>query len=721
MILRARLTIALSCLILTTAVQSARSEMPLGDPGRSATYRITDQNVEAGSTVENLRVTVGDSETWNGTEGQWLQLDATKKNGARFSVWLLCEAPPASTSSAEATVLRYLLQEGDARPAEYRHGVTQRAVLPGSGAWPFLFPQPSETTAADTLPEAASYLGHAYLREEFVEALPQLPEAPIVRLLRPDVLTGVPHNTRQVDETRRHDGSDYEYIPLTEDDFKTMIEAGLNCFSADAAQAEWFDDAGVFYWGGGAEMPYPECLYRPLYIGPALYLDEPSVHVRDYVLRPRFKEDESLRRSVTPQLAMTELEKLYAETIASGAPTQFVKSLAGRPDVDLGTMNFLQPNIYSWETMVSSAAYELLYHPETPDAIVFEPPGRLGTRRTLPEMNMSFGCQIPVTGSDHFIDIIIGFVRGAARVSGKQWGISTYGGVDRTESAAFISRAYETGATRFFYWDSAMTACVPFTEVLDRTRHLTALAKDYPARDLPRLLRAAEVAILLPPGYSLGHVHMGKGPLWGLPELNLERVNREGKTYRTVMGNFFTEIERCIRQGVAFDLLWDLPQVKIEEQGYREVIRVREDGKVETMVDGQSDTLDGPRIPGRPAGEAPSLEVTLGESRGAAPCSITVSAQIREGSAPVYYAPLPDNDGVHQKLQVLWEVYGPNEEDYAFRAPEIDFAPATVEGYGEFKADATLHFTKPGRYRLRAATTDLAGRSTVVWKEIEIR
>jgi len=33
-----------------------------------------------------------------------------------------------------------------------------------------------------------------------------------------------------------------------------------------------------------------------------------------------------------------------------------------------------------------------------------------------------------------------------------------------------------------------------------------------------------------------------------------------------------------------------------------------------------------------------------------------------------------------------------------------------------------VNFTveKPGPYRLRAATTDLAGRSTVVWKEFRV-
>ena len=42
---------------------------------------------------------------------------------------------------------------------------------------------------------------------------------------------------------------------------------------------------------------------------------------------------------------------------------------------------------------------------------------------------------------------------------------------------------------------------------------------------------------------------------------------------------FFTEIERCLRLGVAFDLLWDLDVLRLD--GYREVVRVREDGRVE--------------------------------------------------------------------------------------------------------------------------------------------
>ena len=60
---------------------------------------------------------------------------------------------------------------------------------------------------------------------------------------------------------------------------------------------------------------------------------------------------------------------------------------------------------------------------------------------------------------------------------------------------------------------------------------------------------------------------MGRGNLWGLGELNLERHNKEGIKYRTVMHNFFTEIERAIRLGVAFDLIWDLAELKLSAFG----------------------------------------------------------------------------------------------------------------------------------------------------------
>ena len=61
-----------------------------------------------------------------------------------------------------------------------------------------------------------------------------------------------------------------------------------------------------------------------------------------------------------------------------------MKGLRARNDVDLGDMDFPQENLYTWETMVSTAAYQLSQDPRVPEAVVFEPPGRIGSLRTLP-------------------------------------------------------------------------------------------------------------------------------------------------------------------------------------------------------------------------------------------------------------------------------------------------------------------------------------------------
>jgi len=476
----------------------------------------------------------------------------------------------------------------------------------------------------------------------------------------------------------------------------------------------------VFYWGIGAEqVSYPECLYRSNYLGPILFLDEPAVCTRDHVIRPRLKENPEFRKTITPQAVLEEFKKYFHQAKYQGAPSALIRGLAARPDVNVGDMDFLQQNLYSWETMISSALYQLGEgEGGPPSSMVFEPPGRFGTRRTLPEMNMAYGCQIPVDDPKNLIGIIYGFLRGAARLTDKGWGTSIYGQVDRADAPWFLTYAYDLGAQHFFFWDSARLACVPYGECLALARTLRAHAETHPDRNMQKLKQAAEVAILLPPGYNLGHVYMGKGNLWGLGELNLERLNREGVKYRTVMGNFFTEIERCIRMGVAYDLFWDIEGHRFT--GYRQIVRVREDGKVEVTVDGKSTLHDGPRSPSRPEGVPPQLDIELSTQTGKAPLQITARAFLTRGSSDVYYTLGANSKGIYRNVMVLWELYGPEEEDYRFLGGENREPRILDEGT---RAEVEIQFAirQPGKYRLRAATADLAGRTTVVWKSIAVK
>lgn len=583
-------------------------------------------------------------------KGPWTSMAAVKRDGGRFTVH----------SSRDG---RYLLQEGAGPLREFRNAVTGAPVRPSLGGWEQLLP------AAES--ETVTVLGHVYRRAGGGEVA--APVAAETVYLQADMWVGPASNRKQKDETRRYDTSEYEYVDFTEADYRTMAEAGVTCVRVNERQAPWADRMGLFYWGT-ASLPYPEMLYRPQYLGPVLYLDEPAVGTRDHVLRPRMAKDPALRRAMTPAYAMEAFREHFAESHARAAGA-LMKQLRARKDIDVGTMNIAQANLYSWETMEANAGYELLHGPA---AFVWEPAGRVGSHRTVPELNMTYGTRFPM--APHVVPSIInGFLRGAARATGKQWGISIYGAVEPGDAPYWLTRAYDDGATRFFFWDNYQLACVPFGEVLALARHLKAHARAH-----PRLKKApeAELAIVIPAGYNLGHVFFGKGMLWGIPELNGERRNAAGSTYREVMSAVFAEMEKAMRRGVAFDVLWDLPG--LEPKGYREVVRIGEGTRfVRPVMEG-----------------APDLRVDVSEGAGG---WFTARATT---NADVYYTTGADNRGEYRNARFYWELYGPEEEDLQVIPP------------GE-----TVRFAlgRKGIYRLRVATVDRAGRSTVVWKELTWR
>ena len=695
---------------------------PLGKPGQIATYYHESEDSLPDTAVKTLTVVIGSVEERESVLFQWLCLRATKASGEKFAVWLLSEnVPSEDLKVARATTSRYILQIGDDMPLEFRDRFTGEPVLPSLGVWHYLFPKPvDKETQNDLFPQTAKYLGHTY-RLTHISDSDESVAPPDTRLLslRPDVLIGPPSNTRQKDETRRYDTSDYELVSLTEDDYDEMIAAGINCIRVDTEQVEWVKNRNVFYWGIDAvTLGYPECLYRSNYLGPAIFMDEPAVCTRDHVLRPRLEADADFRKAVTPQLAFEAFQDYFHTAKYDGAPTRLCKGLEAHPDVDLGDMQFLQENLYTWDTIISSAAYQLSEgNTASPAAIVFEPPGRVGTMRTLPEMNMTYGCQIPIDNPKNMASILYGFLRGAARQTDKGWGMSIYGQVHRADAFWFQTHAYDLGARHFHYWDNYQLACVPYSEVLSLSRNLSAHVESHPHRNLDALRKAAEIVILLPPGYNLGHVEMGRGNLWGVGELNLERRNRDGIKYRTVMHNFFTEIERAIRLGVAFDLLWDLPDLKLSD--YREVIRISEDGQVEIHEGGETALHAGARTPTRPTGTSPTLTVDVSTSQTDIPLEVRACATVTEGSAAVYYTRGADANGIYNNEMVLWELFGPAEEDYRFLNREhSEIRINQTESVAE--VEIRFRLKNRGNYRLRTTTVDMAGRTAVAWKTLSV-
>ena len=98
------------------------------------------------------------------------------------------------------------MQEGSAEAREYRNPVTGKAVLPSTGAWEHLFPRAAGAGRV-------RYLGHLYVRDAGNGEASDAPPQPRLVHLRPDLMIGPASNTRQKDETRRYDGSEYELTP----------------------------------------------------------------------------------------------------------------------------------------------------------------------------------------------------------------------------------------------------------------------------------------------------------------------------------------------------------------------------------------------------------------------------------------------------------------------------------------------------------------------------
>ncbi|MBL8220511.1 MAG: hypothetical protein JNL62_14855, partial [Bryobacterales bacterium] len=653
-----------------------------------ARYRLSGSAAKA-SVVQELTVTSGVMEAGL----RWTKLAAKKHNGDQYTLWTQSAGEPSREN-----VKRYLFQDSRMkRPREYRDALTQAAVLPAHGGWEQL------RLPLTALPESLHYLGHDYRRETVSAGETVLPPSDVeVVLLRPDLFVGQASNTKQKEETRRWDGSDYELTPLTREDYGRMHQAGITVVRVNDAQWQWADELGLYFWGGLKEAPYPEILYRANYIGPALFLDEPAVGTRDHVVRPRLAKDAAYRKALSPQVMLQEFRVHFAHALQDGAPWTLMKSLRARADVDVGDMNFPQQNLYTWETMVSTSTYQLSQDGAVPNAFVFEPPGRIGTRRTLPEIDMTYGVQFPPDDPKALTSILFGFLRGAARVTGKQWGVSIYGAVDRSDAPFWLTHAYDLGATRFFFWDNYQLACVPFAEVLRLARHLSDHARAHPRPDWTALRKAATAAVLLPPGYDLGHVQTGKGNLWGINELNLERMNARRVSYRTVMSRFFAEVERLFRSGEPFDLLWDLQGVDVS--GYSTVVRVHEDGKV--------DRRDGKVLP-------PRLAVSVSAAAEGQGLAVTARARVDETTSKVFYSFGTDSEGVYRNALVAWEVHGPEAEDQVPLLPE-GLKPRSVVDASGGTAEVKFAVTRPGNYKMRAATVDTAGRSTVVWHPFRV-
>ncbi len=685
-----------------------------GKPGDVGIYRYPAGDSVPSSLVTRLELRWGPKHS----NTQWSRLDAYKADGRRFRVWLLARRSLAGTAGQEAfPIKRYLFQEGSEKPVEYQNQFTGDAVLPSHGFWRYQLPRaPDIAQSGFVFPKKVSFLGHAFNLESVgVEEPFQIPPAKILRLPC-NLEVGAKRDRRDRRELRRFDGEPVDLIRYEPADYPERIGHGQTTFNAPADQVRFVRRESVFYCGDDPlSMRYPECLFRSNYLGPSPdFLDEPAART-SFALQASLKEGRLPASELTIPRVLKRFQAEFGKAKRASRTLQLQKLLASRPDVSLGMMKGALWDAWSWETLISSGAYQLCAAGKGgPAAIVYE--GREAVNRDLPLFNSGTGAQFSTADAQAWLDMVYGMLRGAARLSGKRWGISIYGQFERAEAYQALCYGYECGASFFLFWTGAEEHHVPYEEQLALSRFITEYARQHPDRNVDRLRKMAEVLILFPAGYTL----LSKEPMWWLPPLHYEKKNKHGLKYREVLARVAAEMERCYREGICYDLAWDWegfleigsnamkpPELK----GYREVIRVCEDGRVIVQKDLKEEVFYEPRWPKRPKGKAPGLKISLSRDEGQSPMTLVAHAEVTEHQSPVHFTPAHDEKGVWRNTKVIWQLYGPGPDDFAHLSERHDVKTGLLP----------LELDKAGVYRLRASVVDRAGRSTVQWKRIIVK
>ncbi|UCG55974.1 MAG: hypothetical protein JSU70_14010 [Phycisphaerales bacterium] len=548
---------------LVTVAATARAAGQL--PGLARYRAVLPENPHA-KQVASLEIGVAPASDRPGCN--WNRLTATKVNGDSFTIWLLTDADPfTSTAPEEIAYHRYILQEPGRSPIEYIDRRTGRALPPLFGFAEQLLPR-ANGTSQQTLFEKGTYLGHLLVRAKTLEPTDVRPPKSVTRLtFRSDLIIGTGRNFRDDGKGRKSRKDNYNYVPFTERNYEEMIAAGINYFTAKGEQINWVCHRPVFYDGYSPGIAFPEELYRPNFLGLRMFIDEPACR---------------LAGEYPPGAPLSKAVEMIHEHIREKMNNKQYRNLLVENGINLGSLNLTEPALPIWETYIGTSYYQLEANPV---GIVQECRWRIDPNADsrqilmLQRINEEFDVDIPITPKNLFL-WFYSQMRGPARAFNSKWGMSIYGQAEPHLRLPSMKLAYDLGAEFIWFWTSDHDHHVTYDEQLSLARQITEYAKAHPRPDLDKLRRAATTAIVLPYGYTLPtcwQLHT-----WGTHIYPLSRKNRFGLTYKQVLTPAIEEIARCLKDDISYDVV---PAGNyFDRAGYDRVVRIREDGAISIAV-----------------------------------------------------------------------------------------------------------------------------------------
>ncbi|MCL6629536.1 MAG: hypothetical protein K6U00_08045, partial [Armatimonadetes bacterium] len=515
-------------------------------PGQIAHYLVTRAGEYQFSPVTDVWIVAEQSTRVSGKSYQWWRLVMRKFDGKVLALRVLSESVPMTSPSEVGDIVRYIYSPEPGIALEYVDQTTGRALLPEHDIRRDFLPRPAaDARYTDGFASTGTFLGQVITKSAYPGRCPSVDfRQPKLLKIRTAFTIGT---SRIVRDDGTPPGADYHYVPWTQEDVQTMIQAGFNVFLFGDQIRAWVENEPVFFHGNPV---FPDDFYRSNFRTGRMYLDEPLGRQGwTYELKERPSSPEMVAQALRQRI----------EYLESRSTRRF--DFIGQPST--GTLDLVRPKAPSWEYDYWCAWYELQ---AGAPGFIHEGMYGPGLWGYIPSDLLGNGFDLRPRDQFNFV---YAFLRGAARSFDGYWGTSIYGQTARDWMYPAFERAYQMGAKCFWFWTTGRQHHTPYNIQLELARRITEYAEKHP-RDEKALLRQADVGIVIPPGYAINWQGV-----WGM---NREAVNSHGVTYGDIAAAAIWEGMLCSRKGIEYDFLVDHPG--IEKLGYRRLVRIQENGSV---------------------------------------------------------------------------------------------------------------------------------------------
>jgi hypothetical protein len=533
------------------------------EPGTRLHYLVLSGKTEVPPPFASVDIIYGPRE--NGA--RWSQMEiraqAAVTNAPYCTIRGLTATDPLSDKASAWDFLRYQLRTSETNhPLEYVDVHSGKALLPPWADFEKLFVPHAAlgTRYHKGAPQTCELLGQILTLDSASPGeWPKWPE-PKRLVLDREVLIGSSRNFKDAEGHRlpqTPQPKEYTYVPFNADDYRSMINAGMNLFTIGADQQQWVQDEPAFYTRlttGDPPVRYPADLYRANYLGTAMFMDEPaSVVTWDNTrgaLFAHFADVTSL------------IEKRTRAMFYSGDLNYGVYGTEKALGVNFGDMRLAQTELPVWETQYDRTYYLML---GGGTGIIHEGRYQLKDFNEKVARLADGDCQF---NSREMLEYYYAWLRGGTRPFGKFWGTAIYGQCDPAIAPESFTLAYDMGARYFWFWSSDHGHHVPWLEQLELTRQLKSYVDAHPRRSIYLPQPKRDRAITIPKGWFVSL----EDPVW-MRGFDKDGKSGESAVYRELQRKTLRATHESFKRGESLDITIDDGH---RITGYRHVEKIKE-------------------------------------------------------------------------------------------------------------------------------------------------